>query len=252
MKKSILMLLCGIVLVSTTACNNSNEDENVQNEKFMLGTTIDDGRLISFTFSVPYIKGNEHLYLDDSLLNGTITVEEFISKLEHIDTLRDGGSKIYKYNKSKKIFGDSNFYVISCNSTDGIHDVFIAKNKDLLLDKCSIKIDDLTGVSMAIKEGTLTRKSVIITDTSDRENIYGEFYKIEKKENNKWVELEPLQERFFNDIGYVVGEENTLQLDINWESNYGELENGEYRIVKDTSEAGEGTVHYLTVEFTIE
>ena len=36
---------------------------------------------------------------------------------------------------------------------------------------------------------------------------------------------------------------------INWEWLYGKLVNGKYRVVKDTSEPGEGTRHYLTVEF---
>ena len=41
-------------------------------------------------------------------------------------------------------------------------------------------------------------------------------------------------------------------MNINWEWLYGELENGEYRLVKDTSEAGEEPTHYITTEFIIE
>lgn len=253
MKKRILIILCGIILITTTACNNS-KDKNDTKEKFMLGTSLQDGKYISFTFEVPYLKDNENLYLSDSLLNGTINITDFLNNLNQIDTLRDGGSKLYKYDKDKKIFGDDDFYVIECNSLDGIQDIFVAKNKEILLDKCSVKIDDLKGVSMIIKDGTLTNKSatVIITDTSDKENIYGEFYKIEKLENDNWVELKANQEMFFNDIGYVVNDEKKLELDINWEMFYGQLTSGRYRIVKSTSEVGEGIVHYITVEFTIE
>lgn len=223
-------------------------------EKFMLGATVDDGRVIHFTFDVPYSYGNTNSYVMTEITNNKLTIEEFVSNLSLIDNLKDGGSQIYKYNENKKIYGNDEFYVIKCNSIDGIKDVYVAKYRESLNDKCSIKINDLDGVSMIIKDGTLTRKgtTVIITDTSDRENIYGTSYRIDKKVNNKWVELEPIIENYaFTSIGYSVDENNKLELDVDWNELYGELKNGEYRIVKDTSETGEGTSHYITTEFVI-
>lgn len=251
MKKIIFkLMLSGIILVMASSCAVKN-DEEYQEEKFIIGNTLDDGRVIHFTFDVPY--NDDGLSL--ALSNKEITVDEFIKSLEHIDTLKDGGSKLYKYSALNKDFGSDNFYVIECNSLDNIKDIFVAKNRKSLDGKCSVKINDLDGVSMKIKEGTLTNTSatVIITDTSNRENIYGSSYRIDKNINGKWVKLDIIFSGNYawNSIGYTVDENKRLEFNINWKILYGKLESGKYRIVKDTSEAGEGTTHYITAEFEI-
>ena len=257
MKNKIINLcLCGIIILNITGCTIKNSEQNNEQsdkELFLIGNTLDDGRIISFTFDVPYFKNNNESYISEALINNEITIDEFINKLDYIDSIKDGGSKLYQYNKNKRIFGNENFYVMVCNSLDNVKDIFVAKNKDILHNICTLKIDDLKGVSMAIKENTLTNTgaTVIITDTSNRDNIYGNSYKIEKKENGVWIELKPKNDMFFTDIGYVVGEDHTLEFDINWEYFYGKLESGEYRILKDTREAGEGVNHYITAEFMI-
>lgn len=255
----IALLLIGFNIITSNKDDGEGSWENIpenisEKETYMLGATLNDGRVIHFTFDVPYIYDDINSYVMDEITNDKLTIEEFISNLSLIDKLKDGGSKLYKYNKNKKIYGNEEFYVLECNSIDGIKDIYAAKYKENLDDKCSIKIDDLDGVSMIIKEGTLTRKgaTIIITDTSNRENVYGESYRIGKKENGKWIALKPIIENYgFNSIGYLVDEDNKLELDINWEWLYGELENGEYRIVKDAQEVGEGTSHYITTEFVI-
>lgn len=252
MKNKISRILIFIILLLIfTGCNNTKNKQ----EKFLIGNTLDDGRIIHFTFDIPY-KGDS---LSLAFSNKEISIDEFISKLEYIDTLKDGGSRLYKYDKNTKLvndFGNDNFYVIVCNSIDNIKDIYVAKYKESLNDKCSIKIDDLDGVSMTIKEGTLTKESatIIITDTSNRKNIYGTPYRIDKLENGFWKELEVVIKGNYgwNSIGYYVDKNNKLELDINWKWLYGTLESGKYRIVKDTSEQGEGTTHYITAEFVIE
>jgi len=104
-----------------------------------------------------------------------------------------------------------------------------------LFDKCSLKVDDLDGVSMAIKKGSLTRTgaTIVITDNSVRENIYGEDYRIDKKVNEQWKELEPIIDNCaFNAIGYMVDDNNKLQLDIDWKWLYGKLEDGNIELLK--------------------
>lgn len=251
MKINLLkILICIICLIGITGCNTKKE-EQVEKEKFMIGHTLDDGRVISFTFDVPY-KDNG---LSLAFSNNEITIDDFINELEYVATLRDGGSKIYKYNKNKKIFGNENFYTIVCNNLE-INDIYVAKQKENVIDKCSIKIDDLEGISMSIKEGTLTNTSatIVITDLSKRENIYGDAYRIDKKVNGNWEKLDIIFEGNYgwNSIGYTIGKDKKLEFSLNWETLYGKLAKGEYRIVKDTSEAGEGTTHYLTVEFVID
>ena len=252
MKKKIFsIMLCGILLIGLTGCKNNDNQELKNSEKFMSGTTLDDGRHVSFTFDVPYKDG----YLANALLYNEITIDEFISQLKFESDANDGGSKLYKYNKVNNVFGNKDFYVIVCNSTDGIKDIFVAKNISSLNDKCTIKTNDLNEVTMTIKEGTLTNvgATVIITDRSSRNNMYGEPYRIDQYVDNEWKELDVVIEGnyAFTSIGYTVDETNKLELKIDWEWLYGKLKPGKYRIVKDTSYPGEGTSHYLTAEFEI-
>lgn len=247
----VSMIIVGINIYFTPNKDNPEIKQN-NKEQFLIGNTLDDGRQISFTFDIPY-KDNGLSY---ALSYNEISIDNFINKLNYVDALNDGGSKLYQYKKNKKIFGNDDFYVIVCNSLDGINNIYVAKKRETLDNKCSIKIDDLDGVSMSIKEGTLTNlgATILITDTSDRNNIYGEEYRIDRKDKNgNWVELEIIFEGNYgwNSIGYSVGEDNKLSFHIIWKSLYGELKSGEYRIVKSTTEAGEGTNHYITSEFTI-
>ena len=117
-------------------------------------------------------------------------------------------------------------------------------------------LNEISGVWMKIKKGTLTNTSatVIITDLSGKSNTYGEEYRIDKLENNEWNELPVVVKGNYgwNSIGYHVGKDNKLELDINWEWLYGKLDKGKYRIVKGTSPNYDMKEKYFSVEFTIE
>ncbi len=254
MKMKILVLfICLTVIIGVTGCGNSKE-EKMKEEKFMIGNTLEDGRVIHFSFDVPYMKDKKNSFVSEAFTNHSLTLDQFIEKLDYIDGLWDGGSKLYKYDSLKEIYGKEEFYVLVCNSFENTKDIYVAKNKETLSNLCNIKVDDLKDVSIKIKENTLTRTgaTIIITDKSNRENIYGDSYRIDKKENGTWVELEPIIENYaWNSIGYSVDQNNKLEMEVNWEWLYGKLQDGEYRLVKDTSYAGEGTKHYITVEFEI-
>lgn len=250
----ICLLFTGLILGSKNSkkiiLDNDKDTGNKIDERFIIGHTFSDDRYISFTFSVPYYDG----YLSEAFSNELISLDEFIGKLEYVSSLNDGGSKLYRYNSSNKIFGNDNFNVLVCNSIDVIKDTFVAKNMETLNGLCSVKINEIDGVSMEIKEGTLTRSGVviIITDTSDRDNIYGEEYRLDRFIDGEWKMVDTIIDNYaFNSIGYKVTDNNKLEMKVNWEWLYGKLVNGKYRVVKDTSESGEGTRHYLTVEFDI-
>lgn len=111
---------------------------------------------------------------------------------------------------------------------------------------CSKSSDDIT---MTIKEGTLTSTgaTIIIKDTSGDENTFGDWYRIDKKENNIWIEQPPVIENYvFNLMGYLVDENNEVVLNTDWEWLYGRLPTGEYRIVKTMTDGSE-----IYAEFTI-
>lgn len=101
------------------------------------------------------------------------------------------------------------------------------------------ELDEVEGVSMVIKDGTLTRRgaTIIITDTSGADYTYGEEYRIDKYKDGEWVELEVIVEGNYawNSIGYYVDENNILELDVKWEWLYGRLDDGYYRIVKSVN-----------------
>lgn len=117
----------------------------------------------------------------------------------------------------------------------------------------------LENVTMTIKEGTLTKTgaTVIITDISGDDNTYGEFFRIDKKENNKWKKVDVVVKGNygFHMVGYEVNEDNILEMKIDWNWLYGELDAGEYRLVKSASVSKNNSYlgeKYIYVEFSIE
>ena len=112
------------------------------------------------------------------------------------------------------------------------------------------KVENIDGITMTIKEGTLTNKSatIIITDTTNNENIYGSYYRIDKYEFDKWNEFDIIYEDNYAwiSIGYLVDKDNKLEMDMNWLELYGELDKGTYRIVIEVNNK------YFSVEFQID
>lgn len=261
----IIFLFLGAIVIFVFKDNQEKKKSLESYEKkiedredaFYYGIAIGDGRQLNLQLDALYCQENICQTLGDVFLNNELTVDKFVKELDLLEYLKDGDSIIYYYDKNKKIYGPENFYVAVCNSE--IKDIFIARNKKSLDGKCTVKFDDLEGVSMRIKEGTLTSTgaTVIIRDTSNRDNIYGAYYRIEKRENNKWIELQTLPQENgaeigFISIGYTIDRTtHEREFAIDWNCIYGELPKGEYRIVKDTSEPGEGTEHYITAEFIL-
>ena len=116
------------------------------------------------------------------------------------------------------------------------------------------ELNNAKGVSMTIKEGTLTKTgaTIIIKDISNKNNTFGEEYRIDKYENNEWKELDAVVKGNYgwNSIGYHVDKNNKLELTINWEWLYGKLEKGKYRLVKNISEL-KNEKQTFSVEFEI-
>ncbi len=121
--------------------------------------------------------------------------------------------------------------------------IFIIINKNIS--------EDSTGIIMTIKEGTLTKTSatVLIKD-NNKKHCYGEDYSVEKRENGKWKSVETKGNYIVKWPAYYPGKTGKLDFNIDWSERYGELENGEYRIVKTVS-TSDGEIE-LYAEFTIE
>ena len=108
----------------------------------------------------------------------------------------------------------------------------------------------LKNVSMNIKENTLTKSgaTIIITDDNKTKYTYEEYYKLEKRIDHIWYELKSRGDAVFNEMGYLVDDNNELEMDIDWSKTYGNLTSGKYRIVKRIYD---GEYKYFSVEFDL-
>lgn len=70
-----------------------------------------------------------------------------------------------------------------------------------------------------------------------------------KKSNNKWKELKKINNLPSYLQTFYVDENNKLEMDIDWNKIYGELDDGHYRLVKNTEI--ENKSYEFTVEFEI-
>lgn len=150
-------------------------------------------------------------------------------------------SKIYYYDKENDI-----------TITDyGFEQGFFMNKFYIVYDKgnyeCDTTLDDLVeNVTVQIYDISLTGATIIITDKNKEPYTYGQWYKIEKEENGKWIELPPKIKNYgFNDLGYLVDENNEVKFVMDWEWLYGKLDLGSYRIIKKVND------HYIYIPFGI-
>ena len=91
---------------------------------------------------------------------------------------------------------------------------------------------DISKVKIEVLKDTITNTSIQILITDNNRSGWGESYRIQIKENNKWKDVETIADLNFIEIAYNLDENNQLKQKINWEKLYGKLEKGTYRIVK--------------------
>ena len=98
---------------------------------------------------------------------------------------------------------------------------------------CKDKINK--NVTLSLKEGTLTNKGVtlILKNNSKINYSYGEPYYIEQEKEGKWRKLETIHDMVFNMPAWELETGKSVELSIDWEYGYGQLESGNYRIVKE-------------------
>lgn len=104
-------------------------------------------------------------------------------------------------------------------------------------------------INIEIKTGTLTKQgaTIIITNKNNYKVRYEEWFRIDKKQNEKWRDVEIINKgHIFNALGYSINGESNAEERIDWSNLYGELSNGEYRLIKKVDGRN------ITVEFTID
>jgi hypothetical protein len=110
-------------------------------------------------------------------------------------------------------------------------------------------------VTLSIKEETLTKTSatLILKNNSNVDVQYGNPYEIEIKQDGSWHKINV--QLNFTLPSYELKSGESKEIELNWQNGYGELSNGEYRIIKDIDvEKEDGTFEsfYVSTEFTIE
>ncbi len=119
----------------------------------------------------------------------------------------------------------------------------------IMLDK-KVSNEDKADITMTIQKETLTRQSATIILESKNDYSCGESYSIDEKEDGEWKSINEINSYPFNLLGLIPGKDGKIECNLDWSQRYGELENGEYRIVKSVDTA-EGK-RELYVEFVIE
>lgn len=124
-------------------------------------------------------------------------------------------------------------------------------NLELTTNKCPS--DNAQGVTMTIKDGTLTNKSatVIIEDLSGNEkNFFGIDFGICKKSGADWYYIKPKSDMIWQTRDYHIDENHLLELKQSF-GFWGELPPGEYKLVKAVMTLEEKDVYYFSTNFTI-
>lgn len=120
---------------------------------------------------------------------------------------------------------------------------------------------EIDGISMSIKEGTLTNKSatIIIKDTNGKgKYVYGTSFRIDKKVDGKWIEPQTTDNICaFTSMAYYVDDNGYLEFNQDWNCMYSSLEKGTYRLVKYTLLESDTPIteedhKYFSVEFNIQ
>lgn len=168
--------------------------------------------------------------------------------------LLDGGTVeykaiLYKVSKVNRIINDGD----KIGYAKGIEIEILGYNvyssvKDYMEEEKRASLNEIDEITMSIKDGTLTsrRATLVIVDTSNNKHLFGSWYRIDKKENDEWRELDTIiRDYAFTSIGYSVDDNGKLELEVDWEWLYGELGDGEYCLVKKVDD------RYFSVEFMI-
>ena len=118
-----------------------------------------------------------------------------------------------------------------------------------------VEVNPNNGISMSIKEGTLTDTgaTIILTNNSDKDFQYGNPYEIEIKKDGEWHKINVELNFTLPAFDLKAGESKEIKL--GWKEGYGKLASGTYRIIKHVSyekEEGNFETFNIAVEFNID
>lgn len=120
-----------------------------------------------------------------------------------------------------------------------------------------VESPDAWGISLTVEKVTSKGATLICTQKNGRAEgtlETGSAYWIEKKEEDRWVTVQPQAEPVWDMMAYLIPSGETIQWELDWTWLYGELGAGTYRICKtvvDFKESGSSESRNYCAEFTI-
>lgn len=151
---------------------------------------------------------------------------------------------------------DELYLVADSLFTSAVSDVNFFSQTDL---KGPVESGEMPGVQMSITYSTDRTANVVLTNTTEDELLYGGWFRIEKKENDRWQAATIADDNImFKEIGYNLSSGGIGIWRVNWSDMYGKLPAGEYRIIKSinyanaSNQESSNAVVYISAEFSVQ
>ena len=147
------------------------------------------------------------------------------------------------------------YVVIDANNTNTSTSAYVDRYANLTTEQINKMIEErsMDNVSIAIKEGTLTKEgaTIVVTDKNDYPYSYGEEFNIQKQEDGEWKDLQTKDMYFLNYTNNLIREDRTTQIILNWKYKYGELEAGHYKLNLEVTQ-NDSSKATVSTEFDIQ
>ena len=146
-------------------------------------------------------------------------------------------------------------FLIICLTSCGNKELEEPDKEPFIGEEATTEIVTDKKIELSIKDGTLTNTgaTVVLSNKSNREYMYGLPYSIQIKQDGKWHIINAILN--FDLPLFSIASGETKEIDLNWESSYGKLEKGTYRIIKEIEykdEKDKDENFFIAVEFNID
>ena len=128
--------------------------------------------------------------------------------------------------------------------------IFLAGCGQKLGDEFTEEVNTLEGAALVVDESVATGITYTMENQTDKDLNYGQDYGLQKEKDGKWYQVESKEPVAVTMELLWLPAGSTDTLELNWESSYGKLASGHYRIVKNVSDNESG--YYLAGEFEID
>lgn len=107
-------------------------------------------------------------------------------------------------------------------------------------------VNDVEGVTFAMKEDTRksTRATFTMTNDTEEEITYRKMYHMETKKDDKWYEFNSTASAQWGDTTDTVAPGETDEFEIDWKNLCGPIKSGEHRIIMEVVDKGAVAVEF--------